>query len=138
MIRPVWLLSMDTDQFCAPPMTTGALKSYFVQFGRTAAQSALELVHFPNRDGVERWIADTWPTEIRPQAEAALAAGVTPVLAVSCYTWNVAEFLDVIRQAKAEVPGLLVVAGGPHVQRAQDFLYGDGIDVVVLGEGEVK
>jgi len=34
------------------------------------------------------------------------------------------------------VPELMVVVGGPHVQRAEDFLYGDGIDVVVLGEGE--
>jgi hypothetical protein len=128
---------MDTDQFCAPPITTGALKSYFVRFGRTAAQSELELVHFPNRDAVEHWATEAWPNQVRPRAEAALAAGVTPVLAVSCYTWNVAEFLDVVRRAKADVPGLLIVAGGPHVQRAQDFLYGDGIDVVVLGEGEV-
>ena len=137
MMRPVWLLSMDTDQFCAPPMTTGALKAHFLQFGRTATQSDLALIHFPNRDAVEQWLATTWPAEIRPRAEAALRAGLEPVLAVSCYTWNVAEFLDVVRRAKTEVPGLLVVAGGPHVQRAEDFLYGDGIDVVVLGEGEV-
>jgi tRNA A37 methylthiotransferase MiaB len=137
MIRPVWLLSMDTDQFCAPPTTTGALKAYFQAFGRTATASELELIHFPNREAVERWTETDWPTTVRPRAEAALAAGVVPVLAVSCYTWNVAEFLDVVRRAKAEVPGLLVVAGGPHVQRAQDFLYADGIDVVVLGEGEI-
>jgi hypothetical protein len=137
MNRPVWLLSMDTDQFCAPPMTTGALKAHFVAYGRSAAATDVTLVHFPNRDAVERWARETWPAEIRPQAEAAIAAGLEPVLGVSCYTWNVAEFLDVVRRAKAEVPGLLVVAGGPHVQRAADFLYGDGIDVVVLGEGEI-
>ncbi|HWP67185.1 MAG TPA: radical SAM protein [Candidatus Limnocylindria bacterium] len=137
MRRPVWLLSMDTDQFCAPPMTTGALKSYFVRYGRTAAESRLDLVHFANRAAVEAWLADAWPHAIRPEAKAALAAGLVPVLAVSCYTWNVAEFLEVVRRAKADVPGLLVIAGGPHVQRAQDFLYGDGIDVVVLGEGEI-
>jgi len=136
MKRPVWLLSMDTDQFCAPPMTTGALKAHFVQFGRTATQSDLALIHFPNRAGVEQWLADTWSHAVRPEAEAALRAGLEPVLAVSCYTWNVAEFLEVVRRAKADVPGLLVVAGGPHVQRAEDFLYGDGIDLVVLGEGE--
>jgi hypothetical protein len=137
MIRPVWLLSMDTDQFCAPPTTTGALKAHFQAFGRTAAASDLALIHFPNREAVQRWTETEWPAVVRPRADAALAAGVVPVLAVSCYTWNVAEFLDVVRRAKAELPGLLVVAGGPHVQRAQDFLYGDGIDVVVLGEGEI-
>jgi hypothetical protein len=137
MTRPVWLLSMDTDQFCAPPMTTGALKAHFLRFGRTARQSELELLHFPNRAAVERWLTTAWPEAIRPRAEAALAAGMAPVLAVSCYTWNVAEFLEVVQRAKREVPGLLVVAGGPHVQRAADFLYGDGIDVIVLGEGEI-
>jgi hypothetical protein len=136
MTRPVWLLSMDTDQFCAPPMTTGALAAYFAAGGRTAAETEVELVHFANRDAVERWLASDWPERVRPCAEAALAAGSEPVLAVSCYTWNVAEFLDVVRRVKNSVPGMLVVAGGPHVQRAEDFLHDDGIDVVVLGEGE--
>jgi AcrR family transcriptional regulator len=135
-MRPVWLLSMDTDQFCAPPLTTGALKAYFAAYGRTATTTDVTLVHFPNRDAVLRWLVDAWAHEIRPRAEAALAAGLEPVLGVSCYTWNVAEFLEIVGRVRADVPGLLVVAGGPHVQRAEDFLYGDGIDVVVLGEGE--
>jgi len=34
------------------------------------------------------------------------------------------------------VPGLLVAAGRPHVQRAADFLFDEGIDIIILGEGE--
>ena len=136
MIRPIWLLSLDTDQFCAPPLTTGALKAFFTANGRSAPHSEVDLVHFANRDGLDRWLAGPWRRQVRPRAETAARAGLQPVLGVSCYTWNAAEFLEVVRVAKTAVPELMVVAGGPHVQRAEDFLYGDGIDVVVLGEGE--
>ena len=36
---------------------------------------------------------------------------------------------------KTSVPEVLVVAGGPHVQRAEDFLGSEPIDVVVLDIG---
>jgi hypothetical protein len=127
---------MDTDQFCAPPLTTGALKAYFLAHGRSAAGTNVDLVHFPHADAVLTWLDTAWAETVRPAAEAALAVGVQPVLALSCYTWNMAEFLTVSRRTKREVPGLLVVVGGPHVQRAEDFLFGDGIDLIVLGEGE--
>lgn len=118
MKRPVWLLSLNTEQFCAPPITTGGLKAYFARHGTTAGQTDVELVHFLAGEEVDAWLASDWPERIRPSATAALAAGLEPVLALSCYTWNVAEFLEVARTAKRAVPGLLVVAGGPHVQRA--------------------
>lgn len=136
MKRPVWLLSLNTEQFCAPPLTTGGLKAYFQRHGATAADTDVELVHFLASDEVDSWLAEAWSGRIRPQAAAAVAAGMQPVLALSCYTWNVAEFLQVARTAKQEVPGLLVIAGGPHVQRAEDFLHDESIDLVVLGEGE--
>jgi hypothetical protein len=126
---------MDTDQFWAPPMTTGALKAYFVAYGRTASVTDVEIVHFPNRGAVERWVAEAWPTHMLARARAALARGVRPVVAVSCYTWNVAEFLELVGRVKRDVPEAMVIAGGPHVQRAEDFLR-DGIDVVAIGEGE--
>ncbi len=136
MKRPVWLLSMNTDQFCAPPLTTGALKAYYLRHGSTAADTEVELVHFLHADEIDQWLAGAWVEHVRPHAESAVAAGLQPVLALSCYTWNVAEFLDLVRVAKKAVPGLTVVAGGPHVQRAEDFLQDEAIDVVVLGEGE--
>lgn len=136
MKRPVWLLSLNTEQFCAPPLTTGGLKAYFVRHGRSAAETDVELVHFLAADEIEAWQATEWEHRIRPRATAAVAAGRAPILALSCYTWNVAEFLQLARTAKQAVPGLLIVAGGPHVQRAEDFLQDECIDVVVLGEGE--
>jgi hypothetical protein len=136
MQRPVYLFSMDTEQFFGPPMTTGALKAYFLAHGQTVAGSDVQLVHFRDRADVTTWLAVDWPERIRPRILAALAAGLEPVFGLSCYTWNVAEFLTLARTVKREVPGALVVAGGPHVQRAEDFLFEDGIDVVVLGEGE--
>ncbi len=136
MRRPVWLLSMDTDHFCAPPLTTGALKAYFAAHGATRADTDVELVHFANRDVLDTWLQSEWPRHVRPLAAAAVDAGVEPVLGLSCYTWNVAELLEVARRIKSELPGMLVVAGGPHVQRAADFLHDEAIDVISLGEGE--
>lgn len=136
MRRPVWLLSMDTEQFCAPPLTTGALLAYFRAHGATQAETDVELVHFLAVDEIDAWLEKKWAPELRGKAIEAVASGVAPVLGLSCYTWNVAEFIEVARRLKREVPGLLVVAGGPHVQRAEDFLDGDGIDVIALGEAE--
>jgi hypothetical protein len=136
MMRPVWLLSLDTDQFCAPPLTTGALKAHFVARGRTAATTDVELVHFPHAEDVHAWLDGAWRREGAGRARAAVAAGLEPVVGLSCYTWNVAEFLVAARRVKADAPGTLVVAGGPHVQRAEDFLTDEAIDVIALGEGE--
>lgn len=136
MQRPVFLFSLDTEQFYGPPMTTGALKAHFLARGATAATTDVHLVHFRDRADVTHWLAVEWPERVARVAREALAAGVQPVFGLSCYTWNVAEFLVLARTVKRELPGALVVAGGPHVQRAEDFLFEDGIDVVVLGEGE--
>ena len=135
MRRPVWLLSMDTEQFCAPPLTTGALLAYFRAHGTTQAETDVELVHFLAASEVDDWLDERWERDLRTRAADAVAAGVAPVVGLSCYTWNVAEFLEVARRVKAVVPGVLVVAGGPHVQRAEDFL-DDGIDAIALGEAE--
>jgi radical SAM superfamily enzyme YgiQ (UPF0313 family) len=135
--RPVWLLSMDTEQFHAPPMTTGALKAFFLKNGSSAAQTEIDLVHFLERQDADTWLEKTWPEEIRPLAAAAAARGEQPILGLSCYTWNVAEFLDIATRAKQDVPELLVIAGGPHVQRAEDFLLDEAIDLIILGEGEI-
>ena len=136
MRRPVWLLSKDTEQFRAPPMTTGGLKAYFCAYGRTAVATDVELVHFLAAAELRSWLEDGWAAELLPRAQRAAAAGLRPVLGLSCYTWNVAEFLAIARRVKADAPEVLVVAGGPHVQRAADFLFDEAVDVVVLGEGE--
>ncbi len=127
---------MDTEQFDAPPMTTGALLAHYAARGAGAADSDVELVHFLGIEQLKWWLTQQWTGPVQARAEAALDAGIQPVFGFSCYTWNVAEFVAIARRVKGTFPGALVIAGGPHVQRAEDFLYEDGIDVIVLGEGE--
>jgi hypothetical protein len=136
MQRPIWLLSLDSDTFPAAPMTTGGLKAYYESLGKHSAQTDIQLVHFVNRpDRIGQWL-EQWREQELPRAQAALDTGLQPVMGFSVYTWNAAEFLDLMRQVKSLCPGLLVVAGGPHVQKARDYLFSEAIDVIVLGEGE--
>src|SRR5690606_24450354 len=135
MQRPVWILSLDSDTFPAAPMTTGGLKAYYQHYGQRAVDTDIRLVLFVNRpERISLWL-DEWIREELPRAQAALAQGILPVMGFSVYTWNAAEFLDLMRRVKAICPGLLVVVGGPHVQKAQDYLFSEAVDVVVLGEG---
>jgi hypothetical protein len=134
--RPVWLFSLDTEQFAAVPMTTGRLKAYFLRFGASASRTEVDLAHFTMSQEIAPFLSERWDKELAPRARAALEAGLDPVAAFSMYTWNAADFLSAIAHVRATCPGITVVVGGPHVQRPQDFLYSDGIDLVVLGEGE--
>ncbi len=136
MNRPVWLFSMDTDQFNSPPTTTAALTSYFRRYGRSSDQTNIELVHFRNVGEIESWLTQ-WHQQTRDVAVRALAQGMQPLIGFSFYTWNAAEFLALVAELKRDLPQLLAVTGGPHVQQAEDYLGVDPVDVVVLGEGEV-
>ena len=137
MKRPVWLLSMDSEQFNAPPTTTAALSSYYQQYGRDPAGTDIALVHFQAAGDIEPWLAN-WRDNGLPRAREALAAGLVPVVGFSFYTWNAAEFLDLLSRLKALLPELLCVAGGPHVQQAEDYLGVDPLDVIFLGEAEAS
>lgn len=134
MSRPVWLLSMDSDAFHAPPTTTAALTAYYRQYG--ASNAAIELVHFQGPDDIAPWL-EHWLANDLATAESALAAGEQPIVGFSFYTWNAAEFLATAAELKAALPDLLLIAGGPHVQQAEDYLGIDPIDVIFLGEAEV-
>jgi hypothetical protein len=117
-------------------MTTGRLKAYFARYGSTAGECDVRLVHFTASEQIRPWLEAEWDGPAGSLARAAVDDGVAPVAAFSVYTWNAADFLEAIRHVRATCPGISIVVGGPHVQRARDFLYDDGIDVVVLGEGE--
>jgi len=137
MLRPVWLLSLDSDTFPAAPTTTGGLKAYYQRYGAHPDANDIELVHFVNRpERIAAWLS-AWSGAGLARAHAALAAGLQPVMGFSVYTWNAAEFLQLMRDIKALCPQMLIVAGGPHVQKAADYLFSEAIDLVVLGEGEV-
>ena len=137
MKRPVWLLSMDTEQFNAPPTTTAALTSYFKTYGASWQHTALTLEHFSCATDIKPWLKQ-WREHGLPHARAALEAGLEPIVGFSFYTWNAAEFLALSRELKSLLPQLLIVAGGPHVQQAEDYLGIDPIDVIFLGEAEVS
>ncbi|MCZ6829248.1 MAG: cobalamin-dependent protein, partial [Gammaproteobacteria bacterium] len=136
MNRPVWLFSMDSEQFFAPPTTTAALTAYFQKYGASAASTDIELVHFHDSAAITSWLTE-WQVQQRPRAERALQLGLQPAIGFSFYTWNAAEFLELAAALKADLPGLLSFAGGPHVQQAEDYLGVDPLDAIVLGEGEV-
>ena len=136
MHRPVWLLSMDSDEFQAPPTTTAALTAYFRQYAASADTTDIDLVHFQGPADITPWVRD-WCDSGLATAQDALAAGIQPIIGFSFYTWNAAEFLALARELKTLLPGLLVIAGGPHVQQAEDYLGVEAIDVVFLGEAEV-
>lgn len=133
--RPVWLFSMDSDQFYAAPTTTGGLKAYFLEYSARPESANIELIHFRDGDAALEWPA-RWRSEALPLAREAVSQGITPVIGFSFYTWNAAEFLTLIREMKNSCPELLVIAGGPHVQQAEDYLHDDPIDLIVMGEGE--
>ncbi len=136
MHRPVWLLSMDSEDFHAPPTTTASLTAYFRKYGKSSGSTAIDLVHFAHGSDINAWF-QAWRTTAHSQIDAALVAGVVPVLGLSMYTWNAAEFLELAGRVKALFPHLLVIAGGPHVQQAEDYLGIEPIDLVFLGEAEV-
>lgn len=134
--RPVWLFSMDSDQFWSAPATTGGIKAYYKKYGELATQTSIELVHFRNRKAIEEWQL-SWTNLLLPIAEQVIESGKQAIAGFSFYTWNAAEFLQLILFLKSSCPQLIVIVGGPHVQQSEDYLFEDSIDLVVLGEGEI-
>ena len=87
-------------------MTTGGLKACFEQYGETAAETAIDLVHFLVREEIDPWFEQQWLPVLLPQAQEALAAGLQPVAGFSVYTWNAAEFIDLLRRIRQSCPGI--------------------------------
>lgn len=136
-LRPTFLFSMDSDQFCAPPTTTGGLLSYFNQEGESSAHADVRLVHFQQEADIEAWWSEAWNGGFAQEVNRALAAGIIPVAGFSCYTWNTDLFLQLMDKMAESCPGLLIIAGGPQVQKPEDYLGKTPIDVIALGEAEV-
>lgn len=132
--RPVCLFSMDSDGFWAVPTTTGGLKAYYQHYGERPAENDIRLLHFRDSEAVSTWKSQ-WPS-LREEFKACISRGDVPVVGFSMYTWNAAEFLELIGLIKTDCPEVLCIAGGPHVQQAEDYLFDDPIDVIALGEAE--
>lgn len=126
---------MDSDQFHAAPTTTGGLQAYYEKYGSNSAISEFELLHFKDAEHIQRW-QESDQRRVVAECEKALAEGIQPVIGFSFYTWNAAEFLQLILELKKRLPGFLCIAGGPHVQEAETYLLSDPIDLIIMGEGE--
>ena len=59
-------------------------------------------VYDENRDDALTWLHQSWEGDLREEARAAVAAGLEPVLGLSFYTWNAAEFLTIAAAAKRD------------------------------------
>jgi len=67
----------------------------------------------------------------------AIVARQSELLGISLYTWNSERSLAIVARVKAQLPGLLVVVGGPEVQRDNEWVLNHpAVDVAVIGEGE--
>ena len=133
--RPIWLLSMDSEEFYSAPTTTGTLKAYYLANGDNAEASDIQLIHFPEGADIQLW-QQQWLVNELPHAQAALERGEQPIVGLSVYTWNAAEFIELAAFLRQHCPALLIIAGGPHVQQAEDFIGVDQIDIIIIGEGE--
>lgn len=136
MHRPVLLLSMDSDEFQAPPTTTAALSAYYQQYGQHSAQTDIELVHFQSGQDITAWHS-AWNADAFSAWSEADGFSQRPVIGFSFYTWNAAEFLDLAATLKKALPHAIIIAGGPHVQQVADYLGTEAIDVVFRGEAEI-
>src|SRR6266545_7503540 len=92
------------------PLAAGYLKAY------AQAQGLLEQVDV---DILPRALADHAGDALLVEE---IVARQPDMLGLSLYTWNSECSLDVAARARARLPGLLVVAGGPEVQRDNDWV----------------
>lgn len=107
------------------PLAAGYLKAY------AASQGLLDQVTI---EIMPRSIADTGGDALIVDE---IVRRQPDVLGLSLYTWNSERTLALATRARAALPGLLVVAGGPEVQRDNRWvLEHPALDLAVLGEGE--
>ncbi|GAB4208912.1 MAG: hypothetical protein OHK0022_39150 [Roseiflexaceae bacterium] len=107
------------------PLAAGYLKAY------AHAQGLLGRVAI---DILPRTLADCAGDALLVEA---VVRHAPDVLGLSLYTWNSERSLALAQRIKQRLPGLLVVAGGPEVQRDNDWVLDHpAVDVAVIGEGE--
>ena len=104
---PVLLFSMDSDQFWAAPTTTGGLKAYYQKYGSQSEKYHIDLIHFKDESAIVRW-QQSWQDHYLPAIQEATERGEQVIVGFSMYTWNAAEFLDLIHQIKAQCPDVLL------------------------------
>jgi len=98
--------------------------------------------HAHSRGLLDRVEIDILPRGLVDSAGDALLVDAIVVrrpelLGISLYTWNSERSLAIATRVKAQLPGLIVVVGGPEVQTDNDWVLSHpAVDVAVIGEGE--
>src|SRR4051794_31356097 len=98
--------------------------------------------HAHSRGLLDRVEIDILPRGLVDSAGDALLVDAIVVrrpelLGISLYTWNSERSLAIAARVKAQLPGLIVVVGGPEVQTDNDWVLSHpAVDVAVIGEGE--
>ena len=107
------------------PLAAGYLKAYAQQEG-LLDQVSIEIM--------PRGVADAGGDAVIVDE---IVARRPDVLGVSLYTWNSERTLHLVASARAALPDLFVIVGGPEVQRDNNWILEHPVvDVAVLGEGE--
>lgn len=107
------------------PLAAGYLKAYALKVG------LLDQVEF---EIMPRSIADHGGDAVIGDE---IVRRKPDVLGLSLYTWNSERSLHIAASAKAALPNLLVIGGGPEVQRDNTWIMQHhALDITVLGEGE--
>jgi radical SAM superfamily enzyme YgiQ (UPF0313 family) len=107
------------------PLAAGYLKAY-AQAQGLLEQARIDLLPRALADAAGDALLEDW-----------IAAQAPQVLGLSLYTWNSERSLELAGRLKARLPGLLVLVGGPEVQRDNLWVLAHpAVDVAVVGEGE--
>ena len=86
---------------------------------------------------VDTLLINAYPGDGPEELAAKVAAFKPQLLGLSLYLWNRKELVHTAALARAALPGLLVVAGGPEASAApRSMLAESAVDIVVQGEGE--
>ncbi len=126
MLRVLFLqLPVPNNPGANIPLAAGYLKAY------AHAQGLLEHVEWTI---MPRAVADHAGDALLVDT---ICAHAPDVLALSLYTWNSERSLLIAALAKQRRPELIVVVGGPEVQRNNQWvLEHPAVDIAVEGEGE--
>jgi radical SAM superfamily enzyme YgiQ (UPF0313 family) len=124
----------------AEPLRVLVLAQAVARGGRSAPYGAARVLSALKAglgSAVDTLLINAYPGDT-PEELAAKAAAFKPgLLGLSLYLWNRTELLRAAALAKAALPGLLVVAGGPEASADPRSMLAEGaVDVVIRGEGE--
>lgn len=74
----------------------------------------------------------TWEEEFKKNVDR------SDIIAITSYTYNYPNAINILRQSKQINPEIISIIGGPHASFLDRKALMDGFDIVVRGEGETR